>query len=418
MSDDIGDQVPSVLNMSNLTKNFYTLVPNTFFIFSISLVLMLMLYSNKSFEKKPHDMFCFTKDHDSKSKKTDEKTSCPQMEKLDGTDIGTFGLYAFVFSNAYKVTINATNSVIHLFLKQIQKLNILRLYIFFFFFIKYTKELVRTFFPFNLFQKMKGVKTSIFVDFMSIFMSVIGFLFTICLLVAIVVYFAFIFYRLGTAKRNDAKLIPVLFVLIIIFPIIAITFGLNATITENGVGVTTKQKVGHYNWLFFVLIALGVPFIATCQTIGSVLFSGFLNLFTNKYEDKDAVNQYPNPDQVGGGINDVVKAVRAVEAVIHNKSKAKDKAASSSSSKEGGIKNPILGNTEINLDYDFNKNSTNYDEEIYFITKSNKIRSDAIWCVLGLTFITTILTMLDTAVTTLKWEHSKKIMNKTIQVLL
>ena len=216
MSDDTGDQVPSLLNMSNLTKNFYTLVPNTFFIFSIGLILMLMLYSNKSFEKKPYGMFCFTKDHDSKSKKTDDQKSCPPMETLDGTDIGTFGLYAFVFSNAYKVTLNATNNVIHLFLTQIQKLNMIRLYIFFFFLIKYTKELVKVFFPFNLFKKMKDVKTSIIVDFMSIFMSVIGFLFTMCLVVAIVVYFAFIFYRLATAKRNDAKLIPVLFVLIII----------------------------------------------------------------------------------------------------------------------------------------------------------------------------------------------------------
>jgi hypothetical protein len=414
MSELQGDQIPSLLNAKNLTKNFYTLVPNTFFIFSISLILMLILYSNKSFEKKPYDMFCFTKDHDSKSKKTDP--NCPPMEKLDGTDIGTFGLYAFVFSNAYRVTLNATNSVIHLFLKQIQKLNIIRLYIFFFFFIKYTKELVRAFFPFNLFKKIKNTNTSIFVDFMSIFMSVIGFLFTICLLVAIVVYFAFIFYRLGTAKRNDAKLIPVLFVLIIIFPIIAITFGLNATITENGVGVTTKQKIGHYNWFFFVLIALGAPFIATCQTIGSVLISGVLNLFTKRYEDKDAVNQYPMPDKVGGGINSAVEAVRAVEAVIKSKSKTESKSEYKSTSKSvDGVKNPLLFNTEFNTNVHVNNDNSPND---YFITKANKIRSTAVWGVLGLTLVTTILTMLDVSVTTLKWDHSKKIINKTILFLL
>jgi hypothetical protein len=418
MSDDTGDRVPSLLNYKNLTREFYLLVPNAFLIFSIALVLMLILYSDRSFEKKPHDIFCFNKKPDPKSK--DTNPDCPPMETLDGTDIGKFGLVAFIFSNAYKVTLNATNSVIHKFLVNIQKLNFIRLYLFFFIIIKTTRELVKIFFPFNLFKKLKNKEASIIIDFMSIFMSVIALLFTMCILVAIVVYFGFIFYRLGTAKRYDTKLIPVLVMLILIFPVIAIVFGLNATITENGVGVKNKEKVGHYNWLFVLLIALGVPFIATCQTVGSVLISGFFNIFNDKYQDEDAVNQYPKLNKVGGGIEDVVKAVRAVKGLMGKKDKVEISSGESSFNPLTAHINSSESSPVNNNDFPPVKNNDLPPVKIvesFFITKSKKIRSNALWFIAILATFTVSLTIGDLAATTLKLEHTKKNINKTFKFL-
>ena len=165
MSD--GDPIPSLFDMRTLTKDFYTLVPNGFLIFSVAILLTLILYSNNSFKKKPYGIFCFLKKIklddcgkpilETKTDPNADVLECPEMEELSANDTGKFALIAYIMKTSYEVTHNATNSVIHFLLEQIQSLRIIPLYGLFYFAIKFLKDLIKVIMPFDLFNKFKGI---------------------------------------------------------------------------------------------------------------------------------------------------------------------------------------------------------------------------------------------------------------------
>ena len=100
-------------------------------------------------------------------------------------------------------------------------------------------------------------------------------------------------------------------------------------------------------------------------------------------------------------------------------------AVAASSTKQNEFKKPPLPKKSvINTINDKYKESifkTKFDpndKDWYFHKKARRIRKDALWCVGGLALITTILTMLDSSTTILKFDKTKKILDKTRMVLI
>jgi hypothetical protein len=292
------DVVGSMFDIDKLTKDLKTLVPNIFVVFSIGITLILILYSNINYKKR--DIFCFTKQNKEpcdlpKDKEPVYTESCPKDEHpLTTADYNFFELLAYVFGHAYTECVNATSQVINILVYKINSFQIVALYIGFFLFNKFLKEFLQVFVPFEflnkILNKLQGAQlnSSFIFDIVMSLLSVIWLIFTICLLVAIVVYFAYLFHGLFTSTGRYAQLIPVFAFAILIIPLFPILF-------------SSKQlKKNKYYWVMVTLITLGVPFISSLQSIGSVLVSGFMNLFTSNNEFKY--------DYTGKKIEDVQKA--------------------------------------------------------------------------------------------------------------
>jgi hypothetical protein len=435
----MSDPVSSLFDRRTLTKDFYTLVPNSFLIFSVALILVIILYSNNSFKPKPYDMFCFLNQpklddcgEPIKTAKIPDTLNCPTMEELDKNDSGRAHLIAYIMRTSYEVTHNATNSVIHLLLQQIQSLRIIPLYVMFYIIIKLFKDVLKAINPFginDLFNKFKKKPTTIIFDFMAIFMSVISLLFTLCFVVANVIYFAFIFNKLATAKGHYVKLIPILFVMLLIIGFVVIIAGIKAQ---------GKKKNGKYNWFFFLLIAFGVPFVATCHTLGYVILSGIVNLFTGRFinkniaADKDTYNKYQLNEKdskvsmKGGantGANDNSNAGSGGASVSDGPIAAAmvaTGAATAAVAAAVGVPkksmNPLSRMYDSGLSaYKSSPFKTQKGEDYQnfnFNKKARRIRKDALWFVLGLTLLTSVLAMLDSSTKIMKHKDANKYISK------
>ena len=427
----MSDPIPSLFDRRTLTKDFYTLVPNAFLIFSVAILLTIILYSNNSFKSKPYGMFCFLKKQvlDDCGKpipetkiKTDPNPDileCPQMEELSKNDTSKLALISYIMKTSYEVTHNATNSVIHFLLEQIQSLRIIPLYVLFYIAIKFLKDFIKVIMPFDLFKKFKGKKSSILTDFMAILMSVITLLFTICFMVANVIYFAFIFNKLANAKGHYVKLVPILFIMLLIILFVVIMVGIKAQ---------GKKKKGQYNWLFFMLIAFGVPFVATCHTLGYVLITGFLNVLTGRFINekvaahKDTYNKYKineTASKVGGALSDIADGPVAAAMIATSAATAAVAAVVEPPTKS---RNPLrpLYNAGISA-YQDSIFKTQKDEDkpnFNFNKKARRIRKDAMWFVLGLTILTSVLAMLDSSTKIMKSPIANNYIKKTRMVLI
>ena len=418
----------SPFDTKTLTQDFYTLVPNTFLVFSLAILFTIILNSNNSFQAKPYGMFCFTKqpkiddcgDVIPSIKKTDSDTlDCPEMTKLDKNDVGKIALIAYIMRTSYEVTHNATNSVIHLLLRQIQQLNIIKLYLLFYIMLKLSKEtvnamfpldLVKAIFPFDLFKTIRTANTSILIDFMEILLSVITLLFTICFLVANVVYFSFLFVRLAQAKGHYVKLIPILAIMLLIIIFILIVVGINSQ---------GKKKNGKMNLLFIMLIAFAVPFVATFHTLGYALLSGFINIFTGGYtrpdvhDHKDKYNKYKiekpeEPKITRGGATTDAASVAVAAGVT----------AVSVAAAVSGINLNTSKNKNNNDNAPNNMQNVKDDPNAGFNTKLKKIRTDALWFIGGLVVLTSTLAMLNSSTQIMKEPKATELIRKIRMVLI
>lgn len=440
MSD--GDPIPSLFDMRTLTKDFYTLVPNGFLIFSVAILLTLILYSNNSFKKKPYGIFCFLKkieldecgkpilETNAKTDPNADILDCPKMEELSANDTSRVALISYIMKTSYEVTHNATNSVIHFLLQQIQSFRIIPLYVLFYFAIKFLKDLIKVIMPFDLFKNFKGKTSSILTDFMAILMSVITLLFTICFMIANVIYFAFIFNKLANAKGHAVKLIPILFVMLLIIMFAVIIGGIKAQ------GAKKNEK---YIWLFFMLIAFGVPFVATCHTIGYVLLSGFINVFTGRFTnervaaDKDTYNKYKlneKTSKVGGAVSggaksnssanvNIAEGPVAAAAVATAATVAALAAVVEPPTKSMNPLRPLYNAGISAYQYSVFKTQKGEDKPNFnFNKKARRIRKDAIWVVLGLGVLTSVLAMLDSSTKIMKSPIANNLIHKTRMVLI
>ena len=354
---------------------------------------------------------------------------CPEMEELSANDTGKFALIAYIMKTSYEVTHNATNSVIHFLLEQIQSLRIIPLYGLFYFAIKFLKDLIKVIMPFDLFKKFKGKKSSILTDFMAILMSVITLLFVICFMVANVIYFAFIFNKLANAKGHAVKLIPILFVILLIIMFVVIMVGIKAQ----------GKKKGKYNWLFFMLIALGVPIAATCHTLGYVLLSGFINVFTGRFTgkdvaaDKDTFNKYKINDKaskVGGAVSGGAKSNSGANTNIAEGPVAAAVVATAATvaALAAVVEPPTKSMNPLRPLY--NAGISAYQHSVFktqkgedkpnfnFNKKARRIRKDAMWFVLGLGVLTSVLAMLDSSTKIMKSPIANNLIHKTRMVLI
>jgi len=294
-NDSTGDSAninsgTKMFSMSTLTKDATSLVPNIFNTLSIGITLLLIFYSNIDYKKR--SVFCFINEiKDPCETKVKVDDTCPKdEEKLTTADYQFYELLAYVLGHAYKECLNATSQLINVFNDKIKLYQVFMIYIVFFVMNKFLKEFLEVFVPSKFLSKIltklhssQQDSSLIFDIFFSLF-SMVSLLFIVCLLVSIVIYFAYIFNGLFRSSGRYVQLIPVFAFVILIIPLFPMIFS------------SKSLKKSKYYWLMVILITLGVPFIASMHTIGKVVVYGFYKWFTSKTLIKHAVVESVGPE--------------------------------------------------------------------------------------------------------------------------
>jgi hypothetical protein len=302
----------SLFDKEKINKDLMSFIPNLLLIFSIGIIILFILYSiDNKCGLTPHGLFHFmgvsdimTYDVNTKSCKTPEELNMIRRKQIENKvqitipepdkaikdkDASWFALFGYIVTNAFKATLNSSNYIIRSLYDILNTdsnccIGVVMLYIMFYIISKFFKEIIQAFVPFDFFKlfKNKKTKSSFLFDIIFSILSIISILFAVCLTVAIIVYIAFLFKGLfDSSNEYSVKLIPIYFMLIITIPLIAWIFGLDIKITEEkGASKKGIEKIGHYNWIIFMLIALGIPFITTCTTIVQLIVVGISRLLT------------------------------------------------------------------------------------------------------------------------------------------
>ena len=286
------DTTFSLLSPQKLNKEFMSFIPNILLIFSIGITIILILCSIGRCDPEPYSMFYFASSPIKTSTSTlsgcDRTQRVPQDSVIELTDASLLSLIGYVVTNAYFTTFNASSFLIRRLYDVLDKdstccYGVVSLYILFYIIVKFSKEVIDAFVPFDFFKIFahKKNKSSLLFDIIFSVLAVISILFILCLLLSIIVYFAFLFKGLfDMTNEFRVKLIPIYFMFIVTIPIIAWAFKLNIQIFEGPSKKKVPAKLGNYNWIIFLLIALGIPFISTIQTIGSLIAIGLAGILS------------------------------------------------------------------------------------------------------------------------------------------
>ena len=243
-------------------------------------------------------------------------------------------------------------------------------------------------------------------------------------------------HKLANAKGYAVKLIPILVVMLLISVFVVIIVGIKAQ---------GKKKKGQYNWLFFMLIALGVPVAATFHTLGYVLISGTLNVLTGRFtgphiaSDKDHYNMYKIKEKGSNGENasNGEKASKGEKArgganagvsITNGAVAAAVVATAAATSAVASLTEPKKPTNPLSKTYDsamgmykdsiFKTQKGTDPENFNFNKKARRIRKDALWFVLGLGVFTSVLAMLDSSTKIMKSPLANNIIQKTRMVLI
>ena len=194
-----------------------------------------------------------------------------------------------------------------------------------------------------------------------------------------------------------------------------------------GIKAQGKKKKGQYNWLFFMLIALGVPIAATFHTLGYVLLTGFVNIFTGRFihervaADKDSFNKYKineKASKVGGAVNDSYMTEGPVAAAMVATSAATAAFAAAVMDPPKKSMNPLRPLYSAYQGSVFKTQKGEDKPNFNFNKKARRIRKDAMWFVLGLGVVTSVLAMLDSSTKIMKSTKANEYIHKMRMVLI
>jgi hypothetical protein len=270
----------NIIDIKKLMPKMKSLIPNVLLIFSIGMVIILILLSNKYSELKTIGVmasFYFTlhpcnsyEEYIAKSKKNKscsgiQETNTSTSVKIDDKEIIEAVMSDFkedycnkqniedlegmqpmlyVARAAYLVSSNMSNIIIKglyniLNLKGVYSLGVLILYLGMFFMLKFLREFIDGFIP--AFMKGKKKKSSFIFDIIFSIFSIITVVYVLCLLPSILTYIMYLVYGFvfadGAGSANVLR--TMYFICIVIVPVALWLVGASLNIKE---GITNKKS--------------------------------------------------------------------------------------------------------------------------------------------------------------------------------